>query len=221
MVWEVSHNMANNKIIKGGESIDINVDENGKQYVNLNLTDGLQYFTEFDGNGGGGGEYVYGIPTIGSGKRADAIRALGFSEHPSESECSRAMTTIKVPSRSKGTLNLTIHKNLAEDVKAIFKEIYDSGFDAYMVGGYCYRQINNPNNKSSSRPLSMHSFGCAIDINWDVNPFVSKGRPMTTGDTDKVFRTPNSPVVQAMARHGFGWGGRYGDYMHFSTANGG
>ncbi len=61
--------------------------------------------------------------------------------------------------------------------------------------------------------MSNHSKGGAIDINWSVNPF-SKGAKGE--DNDTMVRTTNHPVVQAFARHGFGWGGSYGDYMHFS-----
>ena len=70
--------------------------------------------------------------------------------------------------------------------------------------------------------LSMHSFGCAIDINFNLNPFVANGRPLDTGDdtTKGKIRTLNSPIVKAFAANGWGWGGRYGDYMHFSKANG-
>ena len=36
-----------------------------------------------------------------------------------------------------------------------------------------------------------------------------------------VVRTLESPIVKTFAKYGWGWGGRYGDYMHFSKANGG
>ena len=158
---------------------------------------------------------------IGNGKRAEVIRALGFSNHPTEAECASKMKTIKVPSLSKGELKITVHRMLTDSVFNAFKMMKDGGFDAYMIAGYCFRQINNPNNKSADRALSMHSFGCAIDINWDKNPFISHGKPQASGDTNQIMRTTNSVAVRAMAANGFGWGGRYGDYMHFSAANGG
>jgi hypothetical protein len=159
--------------------------------------------------------------SIGNGKRAEVIKALGFSDNPTEAECASKMKTIKVPSLSKGELKITVHHQLTDNVYNAFKIMKEGGFDAYMIAGYCFRQINNPNNKSPNRALSMHSFGCAIDINWDKNPFVSHGKPLSSGDTDKIIRTTNSIAVRAMAANGFGWGGRYGDYMHFSAANGG
>ena len=67
----------------------------------------------------------------------------------------------------------------------------------------------------------MHSFGCAIDINPDVNPFTKNGKPQSSGDSNTKIRTNNSVVVKIFAKYGWGWGGRYGDYMHFSKANGG
>ena len=69
----------------------------------------------------------------------------------------------------------------------------------------------------------MHSFGCAIDLNYNLNPFVRNGKPLSSGDNTKkgIVRTLDSPIVKIFAKYGWGWGGRYGDYMHFSKANGG
>ncbi|QRK05953.1 M15 family metallopeptidase [Archangium violaceum] len=52
--------------------------------------------------------------------------------------------------------------------------------------------------------LSNHSWGSAIDINWDTNPFKA-GQP---------FDMPRR-IVEILASHGFHWGGYYHDYMHF------
>ena len=35
-------------------------------------------------------------------------------------------------------------------------------------------------------------------------------------NTDKEMRTVNHKVVKIMAKYGYGWGGCYSDYMHFS-----
>ncbi|MFY0570048.1 M15 family metallopeptidase [Archangium lansingense] len=52
--------------------------------------------------------------------------------------------------------------------------------------------------------LSNHSWGTAIDINCDTNPF-KEGKP---------FDMPRR-IVEIMAGFGFHWGGYYHDYMHF------
>lgn len=118
--------------------------------------------------------------------------------------------------------HLPFHKSLTENLKAALNDVskvpgfYSTG----KIGTYCYRSVNNGNGSSI---LSNHSYGVAIDINYDLNPFSKGVRAPQTGNTsDPVrWRSFDHPVVKAMARHGFGWGGRYGDYMHFSFFNGG
>lgn len=164
---------------------------------------------------GGGGRY-----NIGKGSRAAAIRTLGFSDHPTKEECGSKMVTVKVKYGDGSMHNLTVHKDLANDVVKIFDEIFQSGFKVKTSGAYDYRPIRNPNHPGS-KTLSMHSFGCAIDINPSDNPFKSGTKELPTGDTNVRIRTLNSPVVRIFKKYGWGWGGTYGDYMHFSTADGG
>lgn len=160
-----------------------------------------------------------GTYTVAGGSRAETIKSLGFSSTPTKSECDSKMATIEVKCLN-GSKKITVHKDLQEEVKNIFNEICNNNFNAYSIGGYCFRTINNPKHPKS-KTLSMHSFGCAIDINPDVNPFVSNGKPQSNGDSNTKIRTNNSVVVKIFAKYGWGWGGRYGDYMHFSKANGG
>ena len=160
-----------------------------------------------------------GTYTVAGGNRAETIKSLGFSSTPTKSECDSKMTTIEVKCLN-GSKRITVHKDLQEEVKNIFNEICNNNFNAYSIGGYCFRTINNPNHPNS-KTLSMHSFGCAIDINPDVNPFTKNGKPQSSGDSNTKIRTNNSVVVKIFAKYGWGWGGRYGDYMHFSKANGG
>ena len=160
-----------------------------------------------------------GTYTVAGGNRAETIKSLGFSSTPTESECNSKMATIEVKCLN-GSKRITVHKDLQEEVKNIFNEICNNNFNVYSIGGYCFRTINNPNHPNS-KTLSMHSFGCAIDINPDVNPFTKNGKPQSSGDSNTKIRTNNSVVVKIFAKYGWGWGGRYGDYMHFSKANGG
>jgi hypothetical protein len=57
------------------------------------------------------------------------------------------------------------------------------------------------------RGLSLHSWGIAIDLNAPTN------MPGTKGDMDRR-------IVEIFARHGFYWGGYFGDPMHFQYAHG-
>jgi hypothetical protein len=122
-----------------------------------------------------------------------------------------------------------VHEDLVEEVKSIFNDIYNLGFNVKLVGGYVYRRINNPKYPNSTS-LSLHSFGCAIDINWEDNPFVSsQSRPFEYApdywrgikyNPNECIWTSNHPVVKIFKNYEWGWGGRYGDFMHFSKANG-
>ena len=171
---------------------------------------------------------------------------LGFSPSKTWSNSEKKkidamVTSVSFPVHDENgkdnTKTLTIHNKLAANVKAIFTDIYTKvpTFRVVNVGGYCYRTINNG---TATTTLSNHSFGAAIDINYGadkgynlvtknsdvvnskLNPFWSGGKPLDSGDTDYAMRTVNHPVVKACADHGFGWGGQYGDYMHFSFFDG-
>lgn len=197
---------------------EIRYDEHGEKYSTCSLFNGLSKYVNMTAFGDGGGLFM---GNIGSGSRAELARSLGFSEHPSEAECSAQMRTINIdayPGRK-----ITVHRLLVGEVQSIFRQLRSIGVNLNpYIGGYCYRKINNPNDHRSNRPLSTHSFGAAIDINYNVNKFIGGGRPLTSGDdtANGVIRTLNSPIVKIFAAHGWGWGGRYGDYMHFSKANG-
>ena len=122
-------------------------------------------------------------------------------------------------------VKIRVHKGIAENLKAAFEDFLQvKGF--YLntkYGGYHYRYVNNG---TGAKRLSNHSYGVAIDINYDINPYPPKGKRKNatpTGDISNpnVFRSFDHPIVKIMAKHGFGWGGRYSDYMHFSFFDGG
>lgn len=194
--------------------IIVTQDEEGNLYSNESLLKGILHHTRFDAGYGDAG----GAGHIGKGARADVIRMLGFSDHPTKEECWSKMKSFKLEAYPEFTF--TVHKDLVGEVQNIYKELKELGviLNKYQ-GSYCYRPINNPNHKGS-KILSMHSFGCAIDLNYNLNPF-SK-RPQLKNDDVKngVVRTIDNPIVKVFAKYGWGWGGRYYDYMHFSKANG-
>ena len=115
---------------------------------------------------------------------------------------------------------------------------YDSVTKGYASGG----EIGNN--------TSTHCFGCAVDINggrggnpWFVHhikrdePEPAKGAMMPSGNKEgegmKMYTPPSSgydktictwhydhPVVKIFEDEGWGWGGSYGDVMHFSVRGG-
>lgn len=112
------------------------------------------------------------------------------------------------------------HRALTANLQAFCDDLSKiPGFKLEQFWAVTYRPVNNG---SGSSKLSLHSYGVAFDINWSKNPFPKGVHAPQVGNVSdpNVFRSFNHPVVQAAMRHGFGWGGRYGDYMHFSFFNG-
>ena len=129
------------------------------------------------------------------------------------------------------TWNLEVNKMVADEVKAIFEEIYNDPeqFPIHALGGARYTD--------SLR----HAWGCAIDINPVENFYCNTTTsPYTaiTGTTCFKYSdspyciTPDSSVVKAFAKYGWGWGGgdadnnysgwnTTADYMHFSILESG
>ena len=151
-------------------------------------------------------------------------------EYNSPEECQTHMASVEVPvwklrgqQKSPGTLRLTVNAALAEEVTAIFTEIYNDPeqFPISDGGGYSWR--------TNSR--SEHIQGTAIDLNVDSNYQVRDGGAMVgdhwTPGEDPYSITPGGSVVRIFAEHGWDWGGNawaghsdpsygYHDYMHFS-----
>lgn len=110
--------------------------------------------------------------------------------------------------------SLTVHKNIADRIQAVFEEIYNGSeqFPIKEVG--CYRW----------EPGSEHMPGLAIDINPNENYECTNDGIATTGSYWKPGEDPYSilrdgDVVNAFRKYGFGWGGNWNskkDYMHFS-----
>jgi hypothetical protein len=128
---------------------------------------------------------------------------------------------------------ILIDEDLANDVKAIFKEIEESRFPIAKVvpvcrygwsdeasmaadnsSGFNYRNI-----PESSR-LSEHAYGRAIDLNPVENPFMDphKGKHRTYDPHVPGAITASSAPTRAFLRHGWHWGGFWRhakDYQHF------
>ena len=127
------------------------------------------------------------------------------------------------------TWNLEVNKAVAQEVVAIFEEIYASSerFPIHALGGAGYTD--------SLR----HSWGCAIDINPVENYYVNT-TTWTALTGSYCYKTSDSPycirpdgiVVETFAKYGWGWGGgtaendytgwnTTADYMHFSILESG
>jgi hypothetical protein len=211
-------------------------------FANGNLTvmrdfDGQSTHYESGNNGNNfvpySGEY-HGVTRYSGTNKSEKLKKLFGTDEMSESLVKQYMVTIKVPGWDRALekeveLDLTIHKDVADDVLNCVTKLKESGFKIYSIGGYSYRVVKTPKKKSDgsgyaddpSGKLSNHSFGVAIDINPGVNPFIynSNVDPNAT-DTETKMRTNNSPVVKAFKEIGWGWGGNYSsykDYMHFSA----
>ncbi|WP_297213836.1 S-layer homology domain-containing protein [uncultured Flavonifractor sp.] len=149
----------------------------------------------------------------------------------SQEEASAAMTTITIPvwklsngTKVSSTLSLSIHSAIAEDVKAIFTEIYNDPeqFPIHDIGGYSWR---------GDSATGEHNCGTAIDINANENYQVRDGQALVGSlwqpGSNPYSIAPDSSVVRIFAEHGWSWGGDawagssdasqgYHDYMHFS-----
>ena len=141
------------------------------------------------------------------------------------------MTTVTVPvwklsngKKVPSTLSFTVHAALAEDVKAIFTEIYNDPeqFPIHDLGGYSWR---------GDAATGEHNCGTAIDINSNENYQVRDGKAeagtLWQPGVNPYSITPGGSVVRIFAEHGWTWGGTawayssdastgYHDYMHIS-----
>ena len=113
------------------------------------------------------------------------------------------------------TITLTVHKNIASTVEAIFREIYNGPerFPISYAGGY------------RNAGLSEHTPGLAIDINANSNYYCDPNGNALTGShwlpgTDPYSIPLDGDVARAFTKYGFTrgiyWRSGYKDYMHFS-----
>lgn len=133
------------------------------------------------------------------------------------------LKTISVPiydGKKKTTMNLTVHIKLATEFKAVFEEMAKSKFPikASETCAYVWKNI------IGTGTVSQHSYGAAIDINWNDNPCfyntnvdVSKGYQGYQPGKNKYSVTQK--IIKIWEAHGFYWGGYWSgkkDTMHFS-----
>lgn len=133
---------------------------------------------------------------------------------------------------------IVVHRELAEEVEQIFKDIFrerfpiekvvpivDYGWDddasvrANNTSGFNYREVLRPDGTATGR-LSEHSNGRAIDLNPWLNPYLdAEGNGVSIYDeTVRGTLTADSVPVRVFKKYGWTWGGDWNgvkDYQHF------
>lgn len=134
---------------------------------------------------------------------------------------------------------VVVHRDLADDVRAVFREVKARRFPVQSVipirfdrpnNGTSMDTLNNtygfhyrPKATFKTNQLSAHSYGRAIDINPFQNPaLLRSGRVIPAGGRYDL-QTPGtlsdtSALVRLFRRLGWQWGGRWAsvkDRMHF------
>ena len=131
------------------------------------------------------------------------------------------------------------NKAAADDLLAIFRELYDAGYPIEKVflideyGGNDERSMSDNNtscfnfrNKPGMTQLSQHALGLAVDINPLYNPYVkgahiepaSAARYADRSRACKYYIKQGDICHQAFTRRGWRWGGSWRssqDYQHF------
>jgi D-alanyl-D-alanine carboxypeptidase len=117
--------------------------------------------------------------------------------------CSGALGNLAIVTAARSGVRVSVHKRIARLVDLLFAETERRGYllRSGQTGAYNCRAIAGTTSPSN------HSWGLAIDINWQLNPFTSPR---------KTDMPAWMPVV--WGHYGFAWGGNYTgkqDSMHY------
>jgi hypothetical protein len=176
---------------------------------------------------------------------AEKMAMVGLSNHPRGANAGtqvKAMGLIQEGVRlpdSNGGVTVPVNKYAIADLTAICNEILQLGWFKCHISN-----VWRPTTKLTGG-WSYHCGGIAIDINPNHGcPYFNhrfegqiaeppNGAPPPAGNKPGYsFRIPSAydrtcciwsyghPVVRIFENHGWGWGGRYGDTMHFSLIKG-
>ncbi len=140
---------------------------------------------------------------------------------------------------------LIVHKNIADDMVNIMRELYAIGYPIYQMklvsefNGNDWKSIEAGNSSAfncrkatGSKKWSKHSYGRAIDINPLENPYVSrkghishnasikykKRQHLNNTPSDRAVLLKNDKATLIFKKYGFSWGGDWRtikDYQHF------
>jgi peptidoglycan LD-endopeptidase CwlK len=138
---------------------------------------------------------------------------------------------------------IVVDKDVVDDIEELFHFAYDEGFPFESViplsdprftrnGSWSddlSMQLNNTSSfhyrrKTGGTALSAHAFGCAIDVNPRLNPFIASQSVLPRGSSYEPTLpgtlTLDSKLVILMKRLGWIWGGDWKDpkdYQHFEN----
>lgn len=92
-----------------------------------------------------------------------------------------------------------IHRLISDEFKEIYKRAVDrSGYHPKKMWSWVARRINW--SSDPDKPLSMHSYGAAVDFDWDLNPY-GKGSGTPMHENPRFYET--------FEEAGWTWGGRW------------
>jgi D-alanyl-D-alanine carboxypeptidase len=135
---------------------------------------------------------------------------------------------------------LIVNARVVPQVTVVFRALYRARFpirrmrsiDAYRGDDDRSAAADNTSAFNCRRAVtagaaswSMHAYGEAIDVNDVENPYLlgtrvipAAGRAYTNrADVRAGMAVGGGVLVRAFASVGWGWGGRFADYQHFST----
>lgn len=133
-----------------------------------------------------------------------SARGWGYPGPPGspQGEAFRRANIVKI---TAGGVVLWVHKDVARLFRGFINEIVERGYsvkDRADDWGYAHRMI-----RGSTRTLSNHSWGLAVDLNATTNPMGSR-----------LVTDMPAWVIECAEKWGLSWGGRYKtrpDAMHF------
>ena len=145
--------------------------------------------------------------------------------------------------RSERTGEMIVHKDVADEVVEIFRELYEIGYPIRQMRlvsdfkGSDWRSIEADNssafncrNVSTGRKKwSKHAYGLAIDLNPIENPFVNrrgyiahrasyrfkKRRHRSNAFVDRAMLLKSDEAVKIFEAHGWKWGGDFSPYKDY------
>ncbi|MHA2065691.1 MAG: M15 family metallopeptidase, partial [Candidatus Thorarchaeota archaeon] len=117
----------------------------------------------------------------------------GWTGGKTQQEVERNLVSITSPSGAKFKVNKTVAGNFASFIEEL-EDVVGYPINAESSAGYHWRK------KRGKSSLSQHSYGNAIDINWNENKAF-------WGGEDVISKIPN--IDDIAAKHGLVWGGSW------------
>jgi len=145
--------------------------------------------------------------------------------------------------RSERIGEIIVHKDVADEVVEIFRELYDIGYPIRQMRlvsdfkGSDWRSIEADNTSAFNcrnvsigrKKWSKHAYGLAVDINPIENPFVNKRghiahqasyhfkkrKHKSNTFSDRAMLLKHDKAVKIFEAHGWKWGGDFSPYKDY------